>query len=328
MNACIWHITIAICGLLLLPLSGGAQTLQGAYSTDRQDIQIGEQVQVQVSVLHDAPAEFQFPDWKDQLKGFDLISVDSVRTASQEGRLVTSQMLVVTSFDSGTQVLPPLAIPMLAGGANSVDTIAVEEYPIEVTTVELGEQAEIKDVKEIREVPLPTWVIFAGIGILIALGLIGWGIYYLVTRPKPEAAPEPVEAKPAVPAHEIAMRKLAQLESKKLWQAGEVKEYYAEISEILRDYLERKFSIPALESVTHEIMDQARELPLTDKMRRHLKDTLEMADLAKFAKFTPSEQAHLDSMDIARYLVKETKKIDLSKPEPEETTEPETEPAA
>jgi hypothetical protein len=101
-----------------------------------------------------------------------------------------------------------------------------------------------------------------------------------------------------------AIDKLQTLENKKLWQNDQVKEYYLGLSEILREYLEGRFGIQAMESTTDEINDT---LILQDKLKLKLREVLAQADLAKFAKFKPLGDENIRLMKQAKDFVRHTK---------------------
>ena len=87
---------------------------------------------------------------------------------------------------------------------------------------------------------------------------------------------------------------------------GEIKEYHAELSETIRRYIEERFNFIALELTTHEII----EILKTKVMKKEslkIKDILERADLAKFAKSKPVDDENIDSMNIAKNFIQLTK---------------------
>jgi len=111
------------------------------------------------------------------------------------------------------------------------------------------------------------------------------------------------------------MRKLAQLEGEKLWQKGELKEYYVQLTGIIREYIEGLFKVPALESITDEIIRDLKQTPTPQKQLDKLAPFLQMADLAKFAKFKPTDLENMENMEVAREFIKETKQFYTTKTE-------------
>ena len=101
--------------------------------------------------------------------------------------------------------------------------------------------------------------------------------------------------------------KLDLLEQKQLWQAERYKEYYDELTLILREYVEARYNMPALASTTSEIVE--RWIPQTDYSeagRQSIERLLNWADIAKFAKGVPPYNYHAEALEEARQLIKRT----------------------
>jgi hypothetical protein len=121
---------------------------------------------------------------------------------------------------------------------------------------------------------------------------LGYWLFSRWAKIKEEAINDVVEPIVIIPAHEKALESLEQLKSAKLWQQGQVKEYQSRLTFIIRDYLENRYELPALESTTGEIVKklQSGELDMSDI--NSLKRILQVADLVKFAKAKPDESIH------------------------------------
>jgi hypothetical protein len=116
-------------------------------------------------------------------------------------------------------------------------------------------------------------------------------------------------AKPEViiPADITALKQLAKLEEAKIWQEGNIKEYYSKLSEIIRRYMENRFEFITLELTTDEILKELRSI-LSDEQLNKLKILLQRADLAKFAKSKPVDTENIESMVLAKQFITSTKK--------------------
>ena len=122
-----------------------------------------------------------------------------------------------------------------------------------------------------------------------------------------------------IPAHEIAFQRIKELEEQKLWQQGETKGYYVALTDILRQYIEGRFNVPALESTTDEIMDGLKLKEFPDQLKKRLNDLLSLADFVKFAKLQPGPGENMEGMEIAKDFVNGTKaKVVQKEPEKEE----------
>ena len=111
------------------------------------------------------------------------------------------------------------------------------------------------------------------------------------------------------PPHELALRKLGQLQQKSLWNNGNKKEYCDELTDIIREYLELRFGIPALESTSTELIQKLKGTDIPDETALELGNILFQADLAKFAKGTPPPDFGDISMQFALRLIEITKPV-------------------
>ncbi len=149
--------------------------------------------------------------------------------------------------------------------------------------------------------------IFYGLAAL-AIAALGYWIFSLVSRKRNYR--EAVEEKPKEPAHVIALDALYKLRNEKLWQAGEIKNYQSRLTHIIREYIENRYSIPALEVTTDEIVKRVRNVVLSGNLINSMERVLRVADLVKFAKATPDLAIHEQFMEEALHFVRETKETE------------------
>ena len=144
---------------------------------------------------------------------------------------------------------------------------------------------------------------------LLIIGIAYWLIKKWNNRDdQPESELE--EIKIIVPAHKKALDALYDLRQEQLWQKGEIKTYQSKLTFIIRQYLEDRYTVPALESTTDEIIRNlnSAELELTDIDA--LKRILQVADLVKFAKAKPDDSIHDSFMSEAEGFVQRTKSME------------------
>jgi hypothetical protein len=148
---------------------------------------------------------------------------------------------------------------------------------------------------------------------LVLLAIIGYLIYYFFFRKKP--VEEPKEEPVVIPPHELALQKLDEVEKEALWKSGKEKEYHSKISEILREYIESRFNVNALEQTTSEIIRNLRYTNIHQKDKDNLYKVLFLADMVKYAKEKPLPDENIQSLELARQFILNTK------PEEEKTNE-------
>lgn len=167
----------------------------------------------------------------------------------------------------------------------------------------------IHDIKAPMDAPVMLeefggYVLYSLFGLAVLASLI-----YMFTRLRRKTKEEKIEL-PKEPAHVIAIRALEELHNRKLWQNHKYKEYYTILSDILREYLFRRYGVAAMEMTTDEIVVALRELVLTDKQRGDVAELLRESDLVKFAKHIPEEDSPEASYYKVYYFVEESKEVE------------------
>ncbi len=132
-------------------------------------------------------------------------------------------------------------------------------------------------------------------------------IKQFILKKRKENPVEVVKPKEIIPAHIVALKQLATLRSEELWQQGEVKKYYIRISDILREYLEERHSIMALEETTDEILLELSRLNVKPEEIQRLKKILQTSDQVKFAKAHPVAADNENIITLAELFIDNTK---------------------
>jgi hypothetical protein len=280
---------------------------------DTNFLMIGEQTQLHfITTYQDKNTQILFPQLNDTIiKEIEVLSKSPIDTsiADANGLFSQSQSILITSFDSGYYVVPPFYF--IING----DTVESDPLLLEVQNMEVDTANAIFDIKQPLSEPFSikdwlkdNWVWLAAI--LAAL----IGIFFLVRYLRREKPVVEEKIIPKIPVHEIALGKLRLLNEQQLWQNGKVKAYHSEISEILREYIEERYQVNALEETTSEIMHGLRLHQIPEELKLKLSQTLTLADLVKFAKEQPLANENENSLTNAIEFVEATKMI-----EPENT---------
>ena len=230
---------------------------------------------------------------------YDEFLVEGVEVI-KEGKLDTSENLIsqnfiITSWDSGSYYIPPISF-----SANS----KTEGLLLNIQTVILEEGAELKDIKQPMEAPIgwsDIWPWLVGIG---AFALIIFLLKKYVFNKKEVIKIE--KPKVIIPADITALQQLKKLDKAQVWQAGNIKQYHTELSEIIRRYTENRFNFIALELATDEIISELKS-KVDNEQLASITILLQRADLAKFAKSKPDEDENKESMQLAKHFVGQTK---------------------
>lgn len=299
--------------LLLLAISFQltAQQYKVEAKADTSSILIGEQVKVNIKIDYRrdlGSITIAFPTVYDTINEFvEVVSKSKIDTVVPDKddpyQVYQQQTIILTSFDSGYYVIPPFQFVV------NNDTVETEAFLLEVNTLEVDTAQGIFDIKQPISEPFSfidwlkeNWWWMAAILVLtIAIVIL---IRYLKNRKPKEVVEEVI---PVIPYHIITLEKLEKLGQEKLWQNGKVKLYHSHISEILREYIEHRYQVNALEETTAEIMHGLRLQQITAEMTNKLTQTLTLADLVKFAKEQPLPQENEQSLTNAIAFVQSTK---------------------
>lgn len=233
---------------------------------------------------------------------------------SQSGQRILSNRVTAVFWDEGTFVVPYPKIGYRSGtrpglytppgAANQVTVKAPTVLEISGTDT-LTQLTPIKPIWEEKR----NWRDYMWLYLTIGVLIIGYFLYRYLTREEEEIIEEEPEI--ILPAHVIALQKLEQIKAEELWQKGEVKEYHTRLTRTLREYLENRYKMQALESTTGQINEELRRRSeVSESWRSKLRDLLQVADLVKFAKAEPAEVFHTRVLNEAIAFVEETREAE------------------
>ncbi|MBF02641.1 MAG: hypothetical protein CMP76_05040 [Flavobacterium sp.] len=261
-----------------------SQTIQS--TIDSTQIKIGSQFNLTIKANVTTKDKVVFPEGQffGPVEVLESYAVDSIKN---NDKLELIKKYGLTQFDSGRYVIPPLQV-IINNKTVKTDSFAITVNPVIVDTL----KQQMYDIKSIITVEQPTnyfwlYVLLGIVGILI----IGFVVYYLIKKKqiKKNEADEILFASPI----EKALSQLQNLEGKELWQKGETKAYYSELTDITRYYLEEAVEIPAMESTSNELFEtlkstiKKKKIKLSQDILDKFKKVMANADLVKFAKSKP-----------------------------------------
>lgn len=273
---------------------------------DTNTILIGDQIELNISVELNLNEEYNWPEFTDSVyKKVEIISQSDLKEDTTEESKIISQQILLTCFDSGSYYLPPIVFnknKKTEGLLLNVNTIAINDSSaiMDITDTKIGTKDDYT-AEEIEEKERNFWKRIAWIiGILMLLFLI----YYLIKKYK-KGESVITKRKIIVPPHITALNKLQNLQKKKLWQKGELKEYYSELSLILREYTENRFNFQALELPTSDITKNLKQID--SNILSKLEFVLLKADNIKYAKGLSLEEENKESMKKSKEFIQLTK---------------------
>lgn len=281
---------------------------------------MGKKTAIHVEIVQDKGQKGFFTnEGVDTLNAFVEVSarLQADTTDLGNNREQINRDIIVQSFDSGMYVIP--AFKYIVGK----DTFLSNELSLKVLPVKVDSLETIHELKAVAEPPffftdyLPEFLVKYWWLILLVLILIAGGVYAYFKWFKKGAVPFIKKPEVIIPPYDEAIMKLTQLKSEKLWEAGHDKEYFTRLTDILRNYIDRRFNINAMEMTSAQIIDVLRRNEETMPVNEQLSKILEMADFVKFAKMRPLPEDNEVAYQRAVNFVNETKPVEVV---PEENT--------
>ncbi|MDX9880703.1 MAG: hypothetical protein RBS73_01480 [Prolixibacteraceae bacterium] len=299
---------------------GTAQTskIKATASIDSTRILIGDQVKLRLEVDQPKNAKLDFPEIGDSItSAIEVIERSPLDTftLSDAEQIKIIQNFTITSFDTGVQMVPQFRFLLKHDG--QTDSIFTQPLALEVLGMPLDTTKGPVDIKKPYAAPVTLKEVTPYIlGIILIAAIIFFIFYYMERKKKNQplfSRPE----KPKEPAHIVALRELDRIKEEKIWQQDKIKQYYSELSDTLRIYIEGRFGIPAMEQTSDETLSafRYRRDLIDEKSLEELSQILKLSDLVKFAKYYPLPDDNNLSLINAYFFVNQTKKEEIKKPE-------------
>ncbi len=282
---------------------------------DVPDLMIGEQTLLHVSVTTDKDKQVLIPMPREMLmEGVEVLRIFPPDTSDiKNNRMSIKYDLLITSFDSSLYLLPSFI------AVDGRDTIYSNRVGLKVSSpdVDLDNPDKYYDIKQVWKPPFVLADYYALIyGILFTLFLI-CVVGYLVQRyrNRPEKTQEAAPEGPKLASHLQAFMELKLVREKKLWQQGRNKEYYTEVTDVLRRYITARYGEPTMEKTSSEILEILRSVePGNKEVNDLLRQILYLSDFVKFAKLQPHPDENELTMFNANLFVDKTKCFDANEP--------------
>ena len=290
----------------LVCLTASTAQYSAKATVDSTHLMIGDQLRMHLDVLHPPGAEL-LPLVLKKKEGdvVEFLGQTKWDTMKQSGDIRLRKDLLLTGCDSGFHDVPPLPIVFLSNAKR--DTIFTQNIPLEVEVPPTD--SVLADIKPIIEEPV-VWQDYIPEMAIAAIVLLAVWLWFFIRRAKAKKElppPPPV----VIPPHEIAFNKLKALREQKLWQQGKVKEFHSQLTYIIREYLEKRYNVQALEQTTDEILAQMKGIRLSDSLTAKMTTLLQTADLVKFAKAEPPSDYHDNALALGEEFVLATKEVVL-----------------
>lgn len=302
------HI-LALCAALSLCLPSLSAAPASIKATlDSAQLTMGNVTCIRLNIVENenSPAQFFFDpnSFPKEVEPVDWLEDDT--TSIGNGMREIKRALIVQSFDSGVYTLPPFFL------VTGNDTVKSNQLTIKVQPVDVSQMKDINPIAPVKKFKskwydfLPDWLTDYWLWILLGLVVVAGGVCaYLIFTRKVEVNILPKKKK--LPPYELAIKRLTALREKNLCENGMVKEYYTVLIDILRDYLQGRFGINAMEMTSTDIVRTLSGNDETRHSNQHMRDILQIADYVKFAAQRPLPDDNVRAFNDALDFVEETK---------------------
>ncbi len=306
-------IIVLMVGLMVVA-AFAAEQINVTASVDKQTAYVGDLIDYTITITYDSTLQLTPPAAGANLGGFDVKDYEiGEEKKTDDGRRQQILAFKLRTFTTGDYVIPPLPIEYMMPDS-STRYISADPIKIKIMSVLAeGVNADTLAPKPLKaQASLATkrktiWLI------IIAAAVLGIGgvVFYLWRRRRTKEETAYVDPRPS---WEIAYADLAVLKDRNLPAKGELKEYYFELSDIMKRYIDKKFEVNAIDMTTVEIGDALVGVDLDKDIHRDFMAFFEHGDLVKFAKYVPPEDRPDADWTTACDLVTATKDIIVSPP--------------
>lgn len=299
---------------------GFSQQAEAWMKTDSSAIMLGDQIGLELGVKLPEKAQVQWPLITDTITShIDVVKQNNIDTTINADQKILTQRLIITSFDSGYFELPPVHFIYRMPGDTTLYNVGTGSIYLQVYVPEVDTAQPFKAIVAPIDEPYTLGEILPWV--LLGLAVIA-GIIFLIVWWNRRRKNQPLfksKPKPLLPPDVEAINKLEDIRLARIWQSGKVKQYFSSLTDVMRNYLKRRYGFDATEMTTDEIMDELKNHLSNPGAIEKLKGMMQLADLVKFAKAQPTPLENDLSLDHCLDFVKETRPV-VAEPKEEEKT--------
>lgn len=295
---------LSICFLLAATGAGSAQSFAQSFTqqqiklqikADSSSYEIGDPAVITLTAEGRGNLSIEKPALQNFISGGELTGGRKPETRNSDGKTSITFRYIISRYDSGIVAIPSFPVRYRQGSDTTLMTAFTDSISVLFRTLVVDTAKDMKDIKAPVKIPLGWKTIL--MYVLIAMAVTAAVFYlYRYIRNRRRAEPQAAAAEAKLSPYESALMALGELERKQLWQNGKVKQYYTEVTDIIRNYFEEEYHINAPELTTDEFTDELKKNRFEEKLISLVSLFLTNADLVKFAKFEPSEILNSDML--------------------------------
>jgi hypothetical protein len=294
--------------ILIISTVASAQVDTTRFSRlSRDSILIGDQVELILDLQMNEGEGFLIAAQSEQLvPGVETIKGMTVDTLSvKKGKIDIQAHMTITSFDSGSYVLPPM-LALIQNSKGDIDSLLYRGPELYVNTIPIDTATyEIKDIKGQIGYPLTFKEILPWLLLALLLAAL---IYLIIRLVKARRNNLTLFGKPVQkdPAHIVALRDLEKIRKQKLWQNNKQKQFYTAVTDTLRYYISERFGIVTMERPSGEMLEDLKKQDIEGGTYDKIEKLFGRADLVKFAKYEATAEENEETIPDAVQFVNST----------------------
>ena len=269
---------------------------------------IGDRIQLRISLSYPTDSRFELPQVEEHLGEWNVVRQSLSAPHKIKNGFRQDWILELMVFDTGRVIIPSIPIKVFTTADSTAAPLIfdTDEVSVQVISVLPPGTTEPKDIKPpfpIRTIIPWRWIIFST---LILVVVLGWYLYY--RRWKRMQPSVPLEEEYLEPPHLVALRKLNELRQGLYKTEDEIRAFHFSLSEIIREYLERRYFIRALEMTSQEIRQAFDLLKIDGQIIKEFVKLFNRLDLVKFARQIPKPEALVAHWELAYQCIDKTKR--------------------
>jgi len=280
---------------------------------DKPQIRVGEKIHLTLVVKHAARDALIVPSALDL--GQEVTLLSQTRNVQADGPMLTETLNIdLTAYQVGTYEIPAWSLKV----ADQEFFTTLQKFEV-VSVLPKNEDSPKNDTEQASSrpvlerqgdgAPLSLYENLYWPFLMLGFALLIAAVVLVIKKwPKKPAVMHAFNVK-ETPADQAAMQLIAQLKAKQYLEKHRFREFYFELSEIVRGYISKRYAINALDLTTFELMSKLAAYSAPGLDRDGLKRWLEHADLVKFAKFEPESQLPLQMLQFFEHMIVSTRLV-------------------
>lgn len=289
-------VIIALLSIVFVVGKLPAQNIEYGVRFDSTQMLIGDHQNLTYLVRSQIPLSVKFPQLDKEIGGMEIISGPVVDSTYDGDYYTYKNIYKVTSFDTGLYVIPEQSILLAQEGFDNA--LTTDSIMIYVYTLIVDKEKGMVDIEAPLDAPVTfrealPYILYC----LLGLAIIAAIVYFIIRLRSGKPIIGGTACEPVIPPYIAAINGMNSIDERKLWQAGNEKEFYTELTNVLRLYLDGELGLQCMESTSAEIITYLKSAEHVDeKVRLFIDDMLAAADLVKFAKMTPLQDENFNYM--------------------------------